>query len=210
MNDNNATALTPGLYLLRSRDGSTPEAPLWWRPNRSGYTSRILEAGTYHEDEAFRLERGAPEKIHLVPLSQAIDHWLDGGRNLNPEVAARVVIGLVRRNLVHRDTTRVLRRLTDPIVQKARATMKPGQTFHEKAEILVERAMESGLRAAVETQTSCVLFVAGKVFGLGSTSSEALCRALGWDPHERPGPALEARRRQRLARCRPLSPEHDE
>lgn len=209
MNASTATDYTPGLYLLRSRDGSTLEHPLWWRPNRSGYTSHILEAGTYTEDEARSLERGAPEKVHPVPIDQALNLWLDGGRSLNPEVAGRAVLGLIRRELVPPSTMLVLRRLTDPIVRAAQAKMKPGQTFHEKAEILVERAMRKGLRDAVEAQTSCVLFVAGELFDLGSTSSEALCRALGWNPHHRPAEALEARPEHRCAGRPILAPEHD-
>ena len=77
--------------LLRSRDGSTRDAPLWWRPNRAGYTEKLHEAGTYTRKEAMRLERGAPEKIEVIPVANAIEQWR--GR-VNPTMARLLAVDL--------------------------------------------------------------------------------------------------------------------
>lgn len=46
---------------------------LYWRPNRNGYTTQIVDAGLYSEDEAKRQqESGRNPRDWAVPLDEEI------------------------------------------------------------------------------------------------------------------------------------------
>ena len=42
------------LFLLYSRKHSNPDIAMWWRPDASGYTISVKEAGRYTQDEAIK------------------------------------------------------------------------------------------------------------------------------------------------------------
>lgn len=50
-----------GRFIIRTRD-------LYWRPDRMGYTSNVLEAGVYNSEEAHEIERLRPPQDYAVPL----------------------------------------------------------------------------------------------------------------------------------------------
>lgn len=50
------TPAVSGLYYLIQYQQFNGDSVIWWRPNSSGYTIRIDEAGRYPEAEARRIE----------------------------------------------------------------------------------------------------------------------------------------------------------
>lgn len=57
-------------YYILSLDHSVRnDWLLWWRPNGAGYTTNLLEAGTYSRIDAVTFQRGAPEKVKALPVA---------------------------------------------------------------------------------------------------------------------------------------------
>lgn len=69
------------LYVIRH--GRPGTVLVYWKPNRCGYTSNVLRAGTYREEEARDIERLRPPLDIAVPLKDALAELV---AEANPQV----------------------------------------------------------------------------------------------------------------------------
>lgn len=66
---------------------AVPREDLFWRPDRCGYTTQLLEAGLYTEEEAKKQERSRPDVDRAVSIREAL-----AGRRIN-QVVVRWALG---------------------------------------------------------------------------------------------------------------------
>jgi hypothetical protein len=62
----------PRDHLIRCAGGEQRDDCLWWRPERSGYTAFVDEAGRYTRTEAEAQQRSRPDKDVAVLASEAL------------------------------------------------------------------------------------------------------------------------------------------